>query len=66
VPHNGPGTKGKRKALKTVIGYFGRRLDMMQYRHWQDQDLVIATGQVEGAVRHLVGVRVQIVPACVG
>ena len=30
---------------------------MMRYREWLDQDLVIATGQVEGAVRHLVGER---------
>ena len=30
---------------------------MMHYREWMEQDLVIATGQVEGAVRHLVGER---------
>jgi hypothetical protein len=30
---------------------------MMRYAHWMEQDLVIATGQVEGAVRHLVGER---------
>jgi uncharacterized protein (DUF2147 family) len=57
VSQNGPGTKGKRKALKSVIGYVRRRLDMMHYRQWQEQDLVIATGQVEGAVRQLVGER---------
>jgi hypothetical protein len=57
VPQNGPGTKGRRKTLKSVIGYLNRRLDMMEYRHWQEQDLVIATGQVEGAVRQLVGER---------
>ena len=57
VPHNGPGTRGRRKALKSVIGYLRNRLDMMRYREWLDQDLVIATGQVEGAVRYLVGER---------
>jgi hypothetical protein len=57
VPHNGPGTKARRQALKSVIGYLSRRLDMMRYREWMDQDLVIGTGQVEGAVRYLVGER---------
>jgi hypothetical protein len=57
VPSNGPGTKGRRKTLKTVIGYLRRRLDMMHYQEWLDQDLVIATGQAEGAVRQLVGER---------
>jgi hypothetical protein len=57
VPPNGPGTKAKRKTLKSNIGYMSRRLPMMRYQEWQDQDLVIGTGQVEGAVRHLVGER---------
>ena len=57
VPRNGPGTKGRRKTLKSVIGYVRRRLDMMHYQEWLDQDLVIATGQAEGAVRQLVGER---------
>lgn len=57
VPLNGPGTKAKRQALAKVIGYFEPRLGMMQYRAWRDQDLVIASGQVEGAVRHVVGER---------
>jgi hypothetical protein len=54
---HGPGTKGRRKALRAEIGYLQRRLAMMQYDRWLDQDLVIASGQVEGAVRHLVGER---------
>ncbi len=57
VPKNGPGTKGRRAALATLIGYLQPRLDMMHYGDWLEQDLVIATGQVEGAVRHLVGER---------
>jgi hypothetical protein len=57
TPPNGPGTKAKRKTLKSVIGYMSRRLEMMRYKEWQDEDLVIGTGQVEGAVRHLVGER---------
>jgi hypothetical protein len=30
---------------------------MMRYAEWLEQDLVIATGQVGGTVRHLVGER---------
>ena len=54
VPTRGPGTKGRRRALTKLIGYVQPRQRMMRYAHWMDQDLVIATGQVEGAVRHLV------------
>ena len=57
VPMRGPGTKGRRRALTKLIGYVRPRQRMMRYAHWMDQDLVIATGQVEGAVRHLVGER---------
>jgi Uncharacterised protein family (UPF0236) len=57
VPLRGPGTKGRRSALTKLIGYVQPRQRMMRYAHWMDQDLVIATGQVEGAVRHLVGER---------
>jgi hypothetical protein len=57
VPMHGPGTKGQRQALKKLIGYLEPRLEMMRYREWIEQDLVIASGQVEGAVRHVVGER---------
>jgi hypothetical protein len=54
---HGPGTKGRRDALTKLIGYLQPRLNMMRYGEWLKQDLVIATGQVEGAVRYLVGER---------
>jgi hypothetical protein len=54
---HGPGTKSRRAALAEQIGYVERRQAMMQYDRWLAQDLVIASGQVEGAVRHLVGER---------
>jgi hypothetical protein len=57
VPMHGPGTKGRRKALTKLIGYLHPRRKMMCYGSWIKQDLVIASGQVEGAVRHLVGER---------
>ena len=55
--NHGPGTKGRRKALTTLIGYLKPRVRMMRYGTWIKQDLVIASGQVEGAVRYLVGER---------
>jgi hypothetical protein len=57
VARHGPGTKGRRGALRNLLGYLRRRVDMMRYGEWIDQDLVIASGQVEGAVRQLVGER---------
>ena len=57
VPRHGPGTKGRRRAVAAVLTYLEPRLAMMRYREWRDQDLVLATGQVEGAVRHVVGER---------
>jgi hypothetical protein len=57
VPAHGPGTKGRRQALQGVIGYLQARLGLMRYREWLEQDLVIASGQVEGAARHVVGER---------
>ena len=57
VPRQGPGTKGKRKALAATIKYLKPRLAMMRYDEWRQQDLVLASGQVEGAVRHVVGER---------
>lgn len=53
----GPGTKSRRAALEHEIGYLQPRLAMLRYDVWIAQDLVIATGQVEGAVRYLVGER---------
>jgi hypothetical protein len=54
---HGPGTRGRRAAIDAMLTYMAPRLDMMRYDQWLARDLVIATGQVEGAVRHLVGER---------
>jgi len=56
-PLHGPGTKGRRQALTKLLGYLRPRRKMMRYGSWIEQDLVIASGQVEGAVRYLVGER---------
>jgi len=57
VAAHGPGTKGRRQGLQALIGYLTPRLDMMRYAEWIEQDLVIGSGQVEGAARHVVGER---------
>ena len=48
---------GEYGELEKEIAYFARRLDMMDYANLKEKDLVIASGQVEGAARHLVGER---------
>ena len=57
TPTRGPGNKKRRLTLNRIINYFDARLEMMQYGTWREQDLVLATGQVEGAARYVVGLR---------
>jgi hypothetical protein len=57
VACRGPGTKSKRAALDGLIAYLGPRTKMMRYAKWLKQDLVIATGVIEGAVRYVIGER---------
>jgi hypothetical protein len=53
----GPGTKKKRDALDKLIDYLKPRKRMMRYAEWIKQDLVIASGVIEGAVRYVIGER---------
>ncbi|MBV8610772.1 MAG: hypothetical protein JO034_25355 [Singulisphaera sp.] len=55
-PH-GPGTKEKRRVLRQVISYLEARVKLMDYGRLREDDLVIATGVVEGAARYVVGER---------
>jgi hypothetical protein len=57
VSLRGPGTKGKRKVLKAVMGYLEARVKLMDYGRLRKEDLVIASGVVEGAARYVVGER---------
>ena len=57
ISKTGPGTKGKRKRLDEVIRYYANNLSRMRYRALCAHDLDIGTGAVEGAVRNLVGIR---------
>jgi hypothetical protein len=47
----------KRQVLRRVIGYLEGRVRLMDYGRLRQQDLVIATGVVEGAARYVVGER---------
>jgi len=49
--------KSKREALGNLISYMDNRLPMMEYKKLIDEDLVIASGIVEGAARYVVGER---------
>jgi hypothetical protein len=53
----GPGTAAKRAALDSALEYIEPRQAMMCYGQWIKQDLVIATGVIEGAVRYVIGER---------
>ena len=57
ISRHGPGTKVKRGVLEQVIGYLEARVKLMDYGRWRKDDLVIATGVVEGAARYVVGER---------
>ena len=57
APRHGPGTKARRESLRKAYGYLWKRVKLMAYGQWREQDLVIASGVVEGAARHVVGER---------
>lgn len=47
----------KRKKLSDLIQYMAKRPSMLHYKQLIDEDLVIASGIVEGAARYVVGER---------
>jgi hypothetical protein len=55
IPKTGPNNKGKRKRLLDIIQHFGEHQHRMHYDRLRRDDLDI--GAVEGAVRNLVGMR---------
>jgi hypothetical protein len=57
LPRSGPGNKGKRERLSDAIAYLEKRIEQMNYRQMMAKDLEIATGAVEGAIKHVVGYR---------
>ena len=57
IAKTGPGNKAKRAKLLEVIEHLGKHKHRMRYHALRQQDLDIATGSGEGAVRNLVGMR---------
>jgi hypothetical protein len=57
TPRTGPGNKYRRKVLNQTHDHFTKNAARMQYHRLRRQDLDIGSGVVEGAVRHLMGVR---------
>lgn len=53
----GPGSKHKRKVQTKAVAYLQKREGLMKYQEWREQDLVLASGVVEGAARYVIGER---------
>ena len=57
TPKTGPGNKGKRERLEQIFTYLKQRTSMMNYDELIADDLEISTGQIEGAVNYVLGLR---------
>jgi len=57
IPRTGPGNKGKRERLEKSIGYIEGHLQRLNYVEFRAHDYDIGTGAAEGAIKNLIGVR---------
>jgi hypothetical protein len=57
IAATGPGNKGKRERLFSVIGYLQNRRHQMPYDQIIKLDLELGSGSVEGAVKNIIGKR---------
>jgi len=57
IPKTGPGNKGRRKRLLDIMKYLAEHQGRMRYAELRREDMDIGTGAVEGAVRNLIGLR---------
>jgi hypothetical protein len=57
IPKTGPGNKGKREKVLDVLTHLSKHRHRMRYDVLRRDDLDIATGAIEGAVRNLVRMR---------
>jgi hypothetical protein len=57
IEFRGPGSKAKRQTKTKAEEYLRKRESLMQYGAWREQDLVLASGAVEGAARYVIGER---------
>jgi len=57
LPKKGPGMKKRRERLEKIREYLRKRIDKMNYKTLNEQDLEIASGAVEGAVNYVIAKR---------
>jgi hypothetical protein len=57
IARTGPGNKFRREKLTDVRGYIDKRVQHMTYADLLRQDLELGTGAVEGAIKNLMGRR---------
>ena len=57
LPKKGPGMKGRSERLGKIREYLFKRLDKMDYKALNEQDLEISSGAVEGAVNYVIAKR---------
>jgi len=57
LPKTGPGNKSRRKRLLRILDYLAKHEQRMPYAALRSSELDIGSGAVEGAVRNLVGLR---------
>jgi hypothetical protein len=57
IPQKGPGNKGRRERVQSVINYLTKRLDKIDYKSLREQDLEVSSGAVEGAVNYVIAKR---------
>jgi len=57
IPKTGPGNKGRRERLAKATAYLRKRARKIRYGSLRRRDLVLATGDVEGAIKHVLAKR---------
>ncbi len=57
TPKTGPGNKFRRTKLSSTRNYIAKRAAMMNYDELIARDLELGTGAVEGAIKHIIGRR---------
>jgi hypothetical protein len=57
IPRTGPGNKFRREKLSEIRAYIAKREHGMNYHELLERDLELGTGPVEGAIKNLMGKR---------
>lgn len=57
IPKRGPGNKGKRLRVEKALKYLTDNAPRLDYKLVRQMDLELASGMVEGAIKHVIGQR---------